>query len=84
MFVDFKKSMKNEFDMTNLGKMSYFLGSKVSQSSIDIFISQMKYALAILQNFGMCNISCVLNLIVPRSKLMKDEDGIKMDKNYYK
>ena len=26
MFTEFKNSTKNEFDMTNLGKMRYFLG----------------------------------------------------------
>lgn len=29
MFTEFKNSMKLEFDMTNLGKMKYFLGLEV-------------------------------------------------------
>ena len=29
MFTEFKKSMMLEFDMTNLGKMRYFLGIEV-------------------------------------------------------
>ena len=31
MFTEFKKSMMLEFDMTNLGKMRYFLGIEVMQ-----------------------------------------------------
>ena len=31
MFVEFKHSMMQEFDMTNLGKMRYFLGIEVIQ-----------------------------------------------------
>ena len=43
MFVEFKKSMMLEFDMTNLGKMRYFLGIEVMQRSDGIFISHKKY-----------------------------------------
>ena len=42
MFAKFKKSMILEFDMTNLGKMRYFLGIEVMQRSDGIFISQKK------------------------------------------
>ena len=31
MFAEFKKSMMLEFDMTNLGKMRYFLGIELMQ-----------------------------------------------------
>lgn len=84
MFVDFKSSMKHEFDMTYIGKMSYFLGLKISQSSSGIFISQRKYAFDILKKFGMDNCNSIHNPIVHGSKLVKDEDGVKADKTYYK
>ena len=42
MFAEFKKSMMLEFDMTDLGKMRYFLGIEVMQRSDGIFISQKK------------------------------------------
>ena len=32
MFVKFKNSMKPEFEMTDLGKMKYFLGVKILQN----------------------------------------------------
>lgn len=53
MFVEFKKSMKKEFDMSDLGKMSYFLGVEVIQNEEGIYICQRKYAREVLERFGM-------------------------------
>ena len=43
---EFKKSMMNEFDMSDLGKMRLFLEIEISQLSNEIFISQTKYVLS--------------------------------------
>jgi len=43
MFDKFKRSMMAEFDMSDLGRMHYFLGIDVIQSDTGIFISQKKY-----------------------------------------
>ena len=76
--------MKHEFDMTDLGKMRYFLDLEVLQRSDGVFISQKKYALEVLQRFGMDKSNSVHNPIVPGFKLVKDEGGVKVDKTYYK
>ncbi|MCI27534.1 hypothetical protein A2U01_0048733, partial [Trifolium medium] len=55
MFSKFKDSMKNEFDMSDLGKMSHFLGVEVVQNAKGIFITQAKYARDILERFDMLN-----------------------------
>lgn len=44
MLSDFKVSMMNEFEMTDLGELHHFLGISVLQSRAGIFISQEKYA----------------------------------------
>ncbi|KAM1556843.1 hypothetical protein PS2_040150 [Malus domestica] len=84
MFEQFKKSMMVEFDMTDLGKMRYFLGIEVIQGSEGIFISQRKYAQEILERFNMDQCNPVLNPIVPGLKLTKDEGGIEVDGTVYK
>ncbi|KAL4281033.1 hypothetical protein GQ457_03G022420 [Hibiscus cannabinus] len=40
---EFKLSMQKEFEMSDLGLMSYFLGMKINQSNAGIFISKNKY-----------------------------------------
>ena len=48
---EFKKTMKTDFEMTDLGMMKYFLGIEVNQSEDGIFICQNKYAKDILKMF---------------------------------
>ena len=52
MFENFKKSMKQEFDMSSLGRMKYFLGVEVVQSSEGIFINRKKYAMKCLKGLA--------------------------------
>ncbi|RVW38412.1 Retrovirus-related Pol polyprotein from transposon TNT 1-94 [Vitis vinifera] len=73
MFVKFKNSMKLEFDMTDLGKMKYFLGVEVLQNSEGIYISQRKYAKEVLERFGMEKSNSVKNPIVPGDRLTKNK-----------
>lgn len=44
MFEKFENSMKLEFDMIDLGKMKYFLGVEVQQSSKSIYMCKRKFA----------------------------------------
>ena len=80
MFAKFKKSMMVEFDMTDSGKMSYFLSVEVMQKTDGIFISQKRYVMEVGRNKS----NPVQNPIVPREKLQKDEDGMIIDSTYYK
>ena len=75
--------MKHEFDMTDLGKMRYFLGLEILQNSRGVFICQKKYALKVLQRFGMDGSNSVQNPIVLGCKLVKDESGVKVDNIYF-
>ena len=43
MIAKFKEDMKSEFEMTDLGKMKYFLGVEVTQNVVGIFIGQQKW-----------------------------------------
>jgi len=84
MFEDFKNSMILEFDMSDLGRMRYFLGIEVLQRDDGIYICQRKYAMEVLRRFGMEESNYVHNPIVPGFRVCKDTDGVKVDVNFFK
>nr|GEW82937.1 retrovirus-related Pol polyprotein from transposon TNT 1-94 [Tanacetum cinerariifolium] len=51
----FEKLMKDKFQMSSMGELTFFLGLQVKQKDDGIFISQDKYIAEILRKF--CNIS---------------------------
>eukprot|EP00253_Pinus_taeda_P032550 PITA_32550 len=46
-----KRGLASEFEMKDLGLMHYFLGLEVSQKPREIFLSQGKYVVKILERF---------------------------------
>ena len=84
MFEDFKNSMMNEFDMSDLGRMKYILGIEVLQRDDGIFICQKKYTMEMLRGFGTEESNSVLNPVVPGFKVCKDEDGVKVNATFFK
>ena len=57
LFEALKKVMSLEFEMTNIGLMSYYFGLEVMQMEEGIFISQERYTKEISKKFNMfdCN-----------------------------
>nr|GEW91104.1 copia-type polyprotein [Tanacetum cinerariifolium] len=80
---EFKESMKCEFEMSDLGKMRYFMGIDVLQTAAGIHVSQYKYAIEILSRFKMSDCNAVMNPIVPGCKL-KSEEGELVDETLFK
>ncbi|TQE11696.1 hypothetical protein C1H46_002732 [Malus baccata] len=64
MFEEFKHSMMTEFDMTDLGRMSYFLSLEVLLRLEGIYVSLRKYAQEVLERFNMDQCNTVHNHIV--------------------
>ncbi|CAA7048461.1 unnamed protein product [Microthlaspi erraticum] len=76
--------MMEEFSMTDLGNMRYFLGVEVKQDEQGIFIHQKKYAMEILKSFGMQDCNSVKNPTVPGCKLTKEGAGSAVDSTTFK
>lgn len=51
----FKKQMAGEFDMSDLGKLPYYLGIEVEQGKNYIELKQAVYVKKILENDGLSN-----------------------------
>jgi len=84
MMLEFKKSMMKVFDMTDLGKIRFFLGIKVLHHVNGVYIYQWKYALEVLKRFGMEESNAVMNPIVPGFKAGKIGEGNGIDETYCK
>ena len=84
LIVDFKQVMKNEFEMTDLGLLRYFLGIEVKQTENGIFISQEKYVAQILERFKMQNNKYAPNPTVMGLKLRKEDCSSNVNLTLYK
>jgi hypothetical protein len=71
----FAKNMHNEFEMSLLGELSFFLGLWIFQSNQGIFISQTKYIIEMLKRFGMEDCKPVNTPMQTSCKLRKDDDS---------
>ena len=72
------------FDMTDLGKMRFFLGIEVLQKPEGIFVCQRKYTKDVLKKFAMSESKLVQSPIVPGSKINKDVEGTTVHDTYFK
>ncbi|GKB43980.1 ribonuclease H-like domain-containing protein [Tanacetum coccineum] len=69
-------SLHQEFAMTDLGLLNYFLGIYVTRDSSGLFLSQKKYAVEILEKAHMVNCNPSRTPIDTESKLGVDGDPI--------
>ena len=84
MFHEFKQSMFSEFEMTDNGLMSYFLGIEVKQESDGIYISQQRYMRDILKKFNMDKCNTVNTPVATGLKLSKGGEGEFVNSTVYK
>jgi hypothetical protein len=76
--------MQNEFEMSLLGELSFFLGLQICQSNQGIFISQTKYIREMLKKFGMEYCKPVTTPMQTSCKLRKYDDSKSTDQRKYR
>ena len=81
---EFKKEMASKFDMSDLGRLTCYLGIEVEQYEGRITLNQRRYALKILEDSGMknCNISHIP--MEPGMKLSRADDELDIDATTYR
>ncbi|GKE12139.1 retrovirus-related pol polyprotein from transposon TNT 1-94, partial [Tanacetum coccineum] len=77
------ETMCSKFKMSMMGKISFFLGLQISQSSRGIFLNQSKYALESLKKYGMESCNPVDTPMVEKSKLDEDPQGKAINPTHY-
>ena len=79
-----KKFLSEQFQITDLGKLKYFLGIEVSRSPGKILICQRKYVLDMLSECGLLGCKPVDSPMVPETKLMPDDGAPLHDSEKYR
>jgi hypothetical protein len=71
--------MANEFEMSMIGELSYFLGLQIKQLKNETFISQGKYTKDMLKKFGMSDSMSINTPIGTNGNLDSDASGSMVD-----
>ena len=75
--------MINEFEMTNLGLMSYFLGLEIKQNGNGIFLSQEKYVCYLLEKYQMQNCNLMKTPLIANQKFSLGDGEERVDGQMY-
>nr|GFB36201.1 hypothetical protein [Tanacetum cinerariifolium] len=80
----FEKLMKDKFQMSSMGELTFFLGLQVKKKPDGIFISHDKYVAEILRKFGLTDGKSASTPIDTEKPLLKDLDGEDVDVHTYR
>ncbi|GJV48935.1 zinc finger, CCHC-type containing protein [Tanacetum coccineum] len=80
---EFKKRMASQFEMSDLGELTYYLGIEVSQGKDCVEIKQERYARKILKEAGMEDCNATSYLMEKDLKLSKAEDEPEVEATQY-
>lgn len=84
MIDEFKKGMAAKFEMSDLGKLTYYLGIEVDQHSEGITLRQESYANKILEETGMQDCNAVHVPFDPSLTLSKAHEESSVDEKDYR
>jgi hypothetical protein len=76
--------MQNQFEMTDMGLLTYFLGLEIKQTSASVFVSQEKYAENFLTKFGTKGCKSDITPMNRSDKLLVDDGSDKENELSYR
>jgi hypothetical protein len=81
---EFGKMMTNEFEMSMIGELSYFLGLQIKQLKNGTFVSQDKYIKDMLKKFCMEDAKGISTPMGTNGSLDSDASGNMVDQTMYR
>ncbi|GKB18102.1 retrovirus-related pol polyprotein from transposon TNT 1-94 [Tanacetum coccineum] len=81
---NFSKIMHDEFEMSMMGELTFFLGLQIKQLEDGIFFNQSKYVKEMLKKFGLEDSKPIKTPMSSEIKLTRDEDGEPIDDTKYR
>ncbi|GKC48785.1 putative ribonuclease H-like domain-containing protein [Tanacetum coccineum] len=81
---EFEKLMKDKFQMSSMGELTFFLGLQVQQKKKGIFISQDKYVHEILKKFNYSDVKSASTPTDLEKPLVQDGDAADVDEHLYR
>jgi hypothetical protein len=84
MCDDFAKIMHDEFEMSMMGELNFFLGLQIKQMEDGIFFNQSKYIKEMLKKFGLEESKPMKTPMSSDTKLTKEEAGESVDSTKYR
>ncbi|GJY95851.1 retrovirus-related pol polyprotein from transposon TNT 1-94 [Tanacetum coccineum] len=81
---DFLKIMHDEFEMSMMGELNFFLGLQIKQLKDGIFFNQYKYVKEMLKKFGLENSKPIKTPMSSETKLTRNENGESIDDTKYR
>jgi hypothetical protein len=76
--------MDNEFHMSMMGELTYFLGIQVKKMKQGTFIHQAKYTKDLIKKFNIDELKLVSTLMSTVTSLDPDENGEAVDQREYR
>jgi hypothetical protein len=80
----FQEMMENEFQMSMMGELTFFLGIQVKQTKEDIFIHQAKYTKDLMKKFNIAELKPVSTPMSMVAVLDLDENDEAVDQREYR
>jgi hypothetical protein len=80
----FQEMMENEFQMSMMGELTFFLGIQVKQTKQATFMHQAKYTKDLMKKFNMAKLKPVSTPMSTTTSLGPNEDGEAVDQREYR
>ena len=79
--MEFSKLMQEEFEMSMMGELKFFLGIQFNQCKDGVYVHQSKYTKELLKKFKLEDMNTPMH---PTCTLSKEDQGSKVEQKLYR